>query len=98
MVTENRKLLYIWSWVWHFLGNTIQGLNVINVYQTSLAVCGSSSIACVLKQCKAKHSGKGEQQQKRTSFDQLRVQHKCTIMGEINGNILQLPVFRHRHW
>jgi hypothetical protein len=27
----------------------------------------------------------------KTSLDQLFVQHKCTVMDEINGNNLQLP-------
>ena len=55
-------------------------------------VCGSPIIGCVLAECKVHHIGKWEQQQHRTSLDHLRVQHKCTVMGEINGNILKLPV------
>ena len=46
------------------------------------------AIACVLAECRVQHSGKWEQQQHRTSFDQLFVQHKCTVMGKINGNYL----------
>ena len=56
-------------------------------------VYGSSPIACVLEECKAQHSGKGEQQQHRTSLDPRLVQHECTFMGEINEQILQLLVF-----
>ena len=55
-------------------------------------VCGSPLIGCVLAECKVHHIGKWEQQQHGTSLDHLRVQHKCTVMGEINGNILKLPV------
>ena len=46
----------------------------------------SSPIACVPAEYKAKHSGKWEQQQHRTSLDQLCVQHKCAVNGKINGN------------
>ena len=43
-------------------------------------------MACVLVECKALHSGKWKQQQHRTSLDQLRRQHKCTVMGKIYGH------------
>ena len=29
----------------------------------------------------------------KTSLDQLFVQYKCTVMGDINGHYLQLPLF-----
>ena len=49
-------------------------------------------LQCDLVEYKVQYGGKWEQQQNRTSLDQLRVQHKCTVMGEINGILLQLPV------
>ena len=55
-------------------------------------MCGSPPIACVLVECKAQHNGKWNQQQHRTSLDQLRVQDMCTVMGKIYGNVLQLLV------
>ena len=45
-------------------------------------VCGSFLIGCVLVERKAQHRGKKEQQQHRTSLDQLLVQHECTVMGK----------------
>ena len=54
-------------------------------------VCGGSPKVCVLVGWKAQQSGKEEKQQHRTSLDQLFVQHKCTVMGKINGNYLLLP-------
>ena len=54
-------------------------------------VCGGSPIVCVLVEWKAQDSGKWEQQQHRTSLDQLLVQHKCTFMVEMNGKYLKLP-------
>ena len=60
-----------------------------NVYREAIElVCGGSSIGCVLVYRKVQHRGKWEQQQLRTSLDQLFVQHKCTAMGKINGNYL----------
>ena len=47
---------------------------------------GGSPITCVLVERKAQHRGKWEQQQHRTRFDQLLVQHKSTVMDKINGN------------
>ena len=44
------------------------------------------------RECKGQQHGKWEQQQLTTSLDKLRVQQKRTVMGEINGNILHLPV------
>ena len=55
-------------------------------------VCGGSPIAWVLTECKTQHSGKWRQQQHRTSLDQLRVLHKCTVTGELNGILLLHPV------
>ena len=46
-------------------------------------VCVDSPIACVLVECKAKHSEKWEQQHHRTRSDQLLIQHKYTVIGEI---------------
>ena len=53
--------------------------------------CGGSPIGCVLVERKAQHRGKWEQHQHRTSLDQLKVKHKCTVWGGMNGNYLQLP-------
>ena len=71
-------------------------------------VCGSSPIACVLVECKSQHSGKWEQQQHRNSLDHLRVQHKFTVMGEMNAapsfhstgisNLRGPPDWERRHW
>ena len=52
---------------------------------------GGSPNGCVLVEKKAQHRGKWQQQQHRTSLDQLLVQHKCTVMDEMNGNCEQLP-------
>ena len=54
-------------------------------------VCAGSPIGCVFVERKAQYKGKWEQYQHRTSLDKLVVQHKRTVMGEINGNMLQLP-------
>ena len=63
-----------------------------NLYSKAIElVCGGSPIGCVLVERKAQNRGKWEQQQHRTSLDQLLVQHKCTVMGKINGKYLQLP-------
>ena len=56
-------------------------------------VCGGSPSARVLVECKGQHNGKWEQQQHRTILDQLRIQHKCKVMGEMNEKKLLLPVF-----
>ena len=58
--------------------------------RSSLLVCGGSPIACVLVECKAQHSGKLEQQQHRTSLDQLCVLHKCR--GSVLENICRTSV------
>ena len=50
-------------------------------------MCGGTPIASVLVECKAQHSGKWEQRQHRTSFDQLHKQYKCTVMGEMNEKL-----------
>ena len=64
-----------------------------NLYSEAIElVCGGSPIGCVLVECKAQLSGEWEQHQHRTSLDQLGVQYKCTVKGEMNGNLLQLPV------
>ena len=64
-----------------------------NLYSEAIElVCGGSPIDGVLVERKAQLRGKGEQQQQRTSLDQLLVQHKCTVMGKMNGNYLQLPL------
>ena len=55
-------------------------------------VCGGSLIGCVLIECKDQHSGKWEQQQHRTSSNQLCIQQKCTAMREMNGKCWHLPV------
>ena len=63
-----------------------------NLYSEAIElVCGGSPIGCVPVECKAQLSGEWEQQQHRTSLDQLGVQHKCTVMGEMYGNLLHLP-------
>ena len=54
-------------------------------------VCGGSPIGCVLVEMKAQHREKWEPQKYRTSLDQLKVKHKCTVNGGLNGNYLQLP-------
>ena len=55
--------------------------------------CGGCPIGCVLVDRKAQHRGKKEQQLRRTSLDQLLLQHKCTVMGKMNRNDLTLPFF-----
>ena len=55
-------------------------------------MCSNSPIACVPVEFKAKRRGKWEQQQQRTSLDQLCIQHKWTVMGEMNDNLMPLPV------
>ena len=45
-------------------------------------MCGGYPIVYVLVDGKAQHRGKWEQQQHRTSLDQLLVQHKCTVIGK----------------
>ena len=63
-----------------------------NLYSEAIElVFGGSPIGCVLVERKAQHRGKLEQQQHRTSLDQLLVQHKCTVVDKMNGNYLQLP-------
>ena len=57
-----------------------------------LLVCGGSSIVFVIVECKAEHRGEWEIQQHRTSLDQLGVQHKCTVIGEMNDNFLKLSL------
>ena len=46
-------------------------------------VCGGSPIGCVLVERKAQHRGKKEQQQHRTSLDQLFVQSWVKLMETI---------------
>ena len=53
-------------------------------------VCGGPPIGCALVERKAQHKVKKEQQQHRTNFDQLLVQHKCRVMSKMNRNYLQL--------
>ena len=65
-----------------------------NVYSTAIELeCGRSPITFVIVECKAQHSGEWKQQQHRTSLNELSVQHKCTVMGEMNEISLQLPVY-----
>ena len=59
-------------------------------------VCGGSPIGCVLVECKAQLSGEREQLQHRTSLDQLGVQYKCTVKGEMNGNYCSSQLTLHR--
>ena len=44
-----------------------------------------------LAQTSPQHRGKWEQQQPIISLDRLLVQHKCTVMGIVYGDYLQLP-------
>ena len=39
-------------------------------------------MTCVIVECRAKHIGKWEQQQHKTSFNQLLMQHKNERLGE----------------
>ena len=59
-----------------------------NLYSEAIElVCGGSPIGCVLVEWKAQHREFWEQLQHRTSLDQLFVQHKCTVMGQLNGTM-----------
>ena len=65
-----------------------------NLYSKAIElVYGGSPIGCVLVERKAQHKGKRQQQQHRTSLDQILVRLKCTGMDEMNGNCWQLPFF-----
>ena len=67
-----------------------------NLYSEAIElVCGRSPIGCLLVERKGQLKGKLEQQQHRTSLDQLLVQHKCTVMGKINTKkkLFTAPVF-----
>ena len=66
---------------------------ITNLYSKAIElVCGGFPIVCVLVECKAQPSAKWEQQQHRTSLDQISIQCKSTVMVEINGHFCQLPV------
>ena len=74
---------------WHIPNHYSKAINL---------VCGASPIDCVLVERKAQHREKWEQQQYKTSLDQLEVKHKCTVKGGLNRNYLQLPFSPlHRH-
>ena len=63
-----------------------------NLYSEAIElVCGGSPIGCALVEWKAQHREFWEQLQHRTSLDQLFVQHKCIVLGQLNGNYLHLP-------
>ena len=64
-----------------------------NLYIYIELVFGGSPIGRVLVQRKDQHRGNWEQQQDRTSLNQLLVHNKCTVLGKMNENYLQLPFF-----
>ena len=63
------------------IGTTYLHWYIPNLYSEAMELAfGGSPIACVLIECKTKHSGKWEQQKHRTSLDQLHIQHKATVI------------------
>ena len=74
--------------VWFRGGNKALTSIGASLYSKAIEqVCGGSPIVCVLIERKAKHRGKWKQHQHRTCWDQLLVQHKCTVMGKMDGNL-----------